>query len=276
MTEAKAMLPHGKWGEWLKEKVDFEKSTAANLMKIYDEYSKSDNIQAFGNLTYSKAVLLAPLPGDVREEFVQHHDVENMTTRELERAIKESEELRTRLAQEEDRKKEIESALNESKDRVLQAESRVRDAEKKVVALEKRLNEITSISAEKDAKIKDLTEHPVVSDDVLNKIKADASSEARDKLQKEIEKNKKNLEESLKEQEFFKSQAESYRIEIEEMQKKIKMSNADVVEFKTLFDRFQKDYQHLISVISRVESVDKDSAVKLTNALKAFFERVVK
>ena len=39
LLEAKALVPHGEWGKWLEERVEFEKSTANNLMKIYEEYS---------------------------------------------------------------------------------------------------------------------------------------------------------------------------------------------------------------------------------------------
>lgn len=38
LTEAKAMLPHGEWAGWLKDKVNYSQSTANNYMKIYEEY----------------------------------------------------------------------------------------------------------------------------------------------------------------------------------------------------------------------------------------------
>ena len=35
LTEAKAMVKHGTWGTWLKERVDYSQRTANNFMKIY-------------------------------------------------------------------------------------------------------------------------------------------------------------------------------------------------------------------------------------------------
>ena len=38
LCEAKEMIPHGEWGNWLEHSVNFKQSTANNLMKIYTEY----------------------------------------------------------------------------------------------------------------------------------------------------------------------------------------------------------------------------------------------
>jgi len=48
LIEAKEQLPHGEWGKWLKENVEYSQSTANNLMQIHMEYSS--NSQAFGIL----------------------------------------------------------------------------------------------------------------------------------------------------------------------------------------------------------------------------------
>ena len=35
LTEAKAMVKHGEWGNWLKERVNYSQRTANNMMKLY-------------------------------------------------------------------------------------------------------------------------------------------------------------------------------------------------------------------------------------------------
>ena len=98
LEEAKAMLPHGRWGEYLKQEVNYSQSTAQNFMRIFREYGASQqslfggvaNSQALGNLTYTKALQLLALPdAEERERFVAEHDVEAMSTRELDKALKE-------------------------------------------------------------------------------------------------------------------------------------------------------------------------------------------
>lgn len=97
LTDIKAQLPHGKWGEFLKQEVNYSPSQAQNLMKIFREYgddqqslfgSKTKS-QTFGNLTVSKALsLLAITDEEERERFTIENDVEHMSVRELNAALK--------------------------------------------------------------------------------------------------------------------------------------------------------------------------------------------
>ena len=100
LVEAKAMVAHGEWGDWLGKSVDYSKSTANNLMRIFEEYGadqitlleNNSNIQALGNLSYTQAVALLGVPEEEREKFVVEHDLDRMSTRELQQAIKEREQ----------------------------------------------------------------------------------------------------------------------------------------------------------------------------------------
>lgn len=98
MCEAKAMLPYGKFGEWIEANTCYSRSTANNYMRVYQEYgtlqgslfgTTVENDQAFGKLNYTQALALLALPSGEREEFVETHDVEKMSTRELQNAIAE-------------------------------------------------------------------------------------------------------------------------------------------------------------------------------------------
>lgn len=95
LNEAKALVPHGMWEDWLAENVDYSQSTANNLMRIATEYgdeqvslfSGKSNSETFASLTYSQAVALFALPMDQRQEFVENHDMEDLSTRELKEEI---------------------------------------------------------------------------------------------------------------------------------------------------------------------------------------------
>lgn len=100
LEEVKAMLKHGQWGDWL-EKRGYSQSTANKLMRVFREYGASQqslfggeaNSPALANLSLTKALRLLSLPDqEEREKFVEENDVENMTTRELEQAIRERDE----------------------------------------------------------------------------------------------------------------------------------------------------------------------------------------
>lgn len=53
LVEAKGIMEHGNFGEWLKNAVDYSQSTANNLMKIYEEYG-ADQGALFGDNANSK------------------------------------------------------------------------------------------------------------------------------------------------------------------------------------------------------------------------------
>nr|WP_242831106.1 DUF3102 domain-containing protein [Desulfosporosinus meridiei] len=38
LTEAKALLEHGEWGQWLEESVSYSHSTATRLIQIFKEH----------------------------------------------------------------------------------------------------------------------------------------------------------------------------------------------------------------------------------------------
>lgn len=85
LYEAKAMVPYGRWGEWLKSNVDYSERTAQNLMKCFDEYGQ--NPQALADVSYSQAVALLGLDGEQRAELMERVDVGELSTRELQAEI---------------------------------------------------------------------------------------------------------------------------------------------------------------------------------------------
>ena len=107
LSEAKLLLEHGEWGEWLDKSVDYSQRTASNLMRIFEEYGTSqitlfcDNAksQALANLNYTQAVALLGIPQEDRESFIEKNDIDSMSTRELQAVIKDNQELVAKLRQ---------------------------------------------------------------------------------------------------------------------------------------------------------------------------------
>ena len=97
LIEAKAMLPHGEWLPWLTEQVEFSERTARNFMRLAREWT---NRQALADLGAAKALTLLALPPEERERFMEENHVVDgeeksvidMTSRELEKAVKERDE----------------------------------------------------------------------------------------------------------------------------------------------------------------------------------------
>ena len=120
LDEAKGMLSHGDWSEWLKNEVNFSQSTANNYMLLFKEYGSMQisifgaelKSQSFGNLSYTKALKLLSIPGEEREDFISDNNVEDMSVRDLDKLIKERNEAVKRAEELAEIEKEKEEAHN--------------------------------------------------------------------------------------------------------------------------------------------------------------------
>lgn len=86
LCRAKDKLSHGEWGDWLRSKLDFSQRTASTYMNIAKTFGS--NSQAISNLSVTKIGMLLDVPEDKRENFIEEHNVKDMTIRELKAVIK--------------------------------------------------------------------------------------------------------------------------------------------------------------------------------------------
>lgn len=91
LTEAKQAIPHGEWLPWLNERVELSERAAQRFMRLSREWS---NPTALSDLGATKALALLALPADERDQFIETHNVVDMSARQLEQAIKDRDEAR--------------------------------------------------------------------------------------------------------------------------------------------------------------------------------------
>ena len=158
LVEVKAMLPHGQWGTYIKEQVGYSQSTANNLMRIFEEYGTAQQSifgpeaisQAIGNLSYTKALRLLALPADEREAFVEEHNVEDMSTRELEAAIKERDDALRRAEEDRAEREAAEQAREKIAQDMALANERVAQLSRELEELRSRPVEVAVQHAEEE------------------------------------------------------------------------------------------------------------------------------
>lgn len=303
LTEAKEMLPHGQWGEWLKTEVEFSRSTAQNFMRIFTEYGDSQTSlfgdaksQTLGNLPYTHALKLLAVPAEEREEFIEEHHVDELSSRELEKLIRERDEAREAAEAWEDGARNAGTALEEAKEQLVEeeraravAEERMEIAERARDEAEGRLADLEdewkgkvdaataeteklrkaaadAIESAKKAKekLKKLQENPEVPAEVLAKLKGEAAEEA----QKALEAARTEAEAKVKAAETA-AQAAAQRAE--EAEKKLRTADAETAAFKARF----VDIQNAFATLRRMkeEATDPDKAAGMQRAVQALLER---
>lgn len=323
LCEAKEMLPHGEWGSWLKQRAGFSQSTANNMMRLFEEYGADQltlfgaipNSQALGNLSYTKAISLLALPAEEREEVLKTTDVEAMSTRELERLIREKKdaeakasaaEAKANAAQEalEAEKKRAQAALDErdvaeareekAVKRAEEYESVAKDANNKLFALQERLKEAEKRREAADGQAAELAREQVrqAAEAEIELLKGrikeaqDAADAAKQEAQKEADAAKQeaqaqigDLQARVEQAEALtkdsKEEAERLRREIEQLKARDRQDSR-VPEFKAIFVRVQGEVSALKKLIGDIRADDPETAGKLETAMKKFAEVMAK
>ena len=279
--EAKSMLPHGEWGIWLEEKVEFSQSTVNNYMKIFEEYG-SEQISLFGatplsqsveKLNYTQAIMLLAIPREEREEFIEQNDVENLSVRELNKLIKERDEAIKKAEEAEARAKEYESykdQIEDSEGRIMQAEADKLTAIDELKEAEQKLKDLEESLKKEKQKNKDLKDNPKIPQSKLDEIEKQAQEKATQDTQKQINELKETIAKANKEKEAAEAQKKEAESKLAKMEAKAKMSDSLVAEFKLNFDRLQNEATSCLSILQKAKETSPEIAEKLQKALDAF------
>jgi chromosome segregation ATPase len=283
LVEAKELVPHGEWGKWLEGSVDYSQSTAQNLMKIFNEYGSEQltllgnnaKSQALGNLSYTQAVVLLALPEEEREKFVNDHDIDNMSTRELQQTIKERDEA---LKKFEDVKKAA-AEKNEEALKFLEAKQKA-EADKRLAEtvlretqadvkrlqdeLEKKRKENRDESTRLELKLKDLQEElkrAKVSDNSEEVENLNSAMKTLDDEISQLKQEKEELERQLKKQPIETTAAtvekvpEEVEKELSELREQVQVGGI-TAKFKAHFDMLVKNFSELLGVLADIEGTD--------------------
>jgi hypothetical protein len=259
LIQAKEQLPHGEWGEWLRNRVEFSHATANRFMQIAAEFENSSALRNLGSITKIYALLELP-PGE-REEFIESphllpsghvKTVDEMTTRELQQVIKERDNARSELDKARQEAKRIEALLEEER----------KKAAEQIGGLQKQLIEE-----------KEKGERATVAVKELSKLEAEL---------KEANERVKRLEEEAKkpvtvEPAVIEKIPDSVTQELEELRQKAKsaqMSQAEV-KFRIQFDAVVTSFRGLLAILDEIRAqTDDETHAKYKGAASQLLERM--
>ena len=301
LVEAKELVGHGKWLDWLKTETEYSPSTASRLMRVYEEYGAAQigvfgaevNSSTLKNLSISNALRLLAVPEEERESFAEQVDAEHLSARELEQAIRERDEALKRAEELENDAEGAALARGELEDKLHQAEEKAEDlAMREKEALEK-LNAAKEAVKELAAENKELRERPVdvavmepdpqavsqAVDAALaeagEKHKAEIDKlnkklDARDKEKAKWEKQKAKLEEQLASAD---GEKERQRLsdKVEELEKRLAMAGVEITTFRLCFNAWQEDFNKLLAALADVPGPEERD--KLRAAVRAVLEQ---
>ncbi len=269
MVEAKEMLPYGEFGAWIQENTGYSLSTAHNFMRIFTEYGAAQGClfgaeaesQTFGKLSYTKALALLSLPAAEREEFVEEHDVETMSTRQLQQAIRERDAARQEAEGAALHIGELEQARDKAEEDLAPAKADAAALREKIKALERQAPpeppeaDPDAVEAAVDAALTaQAKENAARMEELQDKLKTAATKESA--LQTELDMARAYLKTARQQAktarasgeaaakadaDAAKAEAAQAKREAERLQKQLAMSDPVTVEFKAHFATAQAE-----------------------------------
>ena len=288
LVEAKELVKHGEWEQWLHDNVNYSQSTANNLMAVYREYGSDQpslfdrmNSKTIDNLSYSKAVALLVLPKEQREEFMESNSVEDMSTRELQAAIKRAQEVEEQLdtaiterqkyqqmandslakankmtsqnnllnAQIKDMETKLKAAMKDS-DVLAKAQDAKKKAEAKVERMKTQIRELEAKQNQPDQQ-------------TLDRLTTEAEEKVKAAGKQELDRLQAQLTEAQQEKEQISKRLEA-------------MGSEEMIQAKLLVRQIQDSFNRLSGLISLLNNKgDSENAAKLKNVLRNLCKKIL-
>ena len=133
LTEAKPLVPHGEWENWVKTNTSMSKRAAEQYMQAYAEFGLNPQIAELGT---TKTLKLLPLTEDEREKLLSENDVSSMSTRQLDEAIRKQKQEALKEA-----RQEVQGELEKERTARIAAEQRAKAAESRPPEVTKELSD---------------------------------------------------------------------------------------------------------------------------------------
>jgi len=281
LSEAKEMVGHGNWSKWLEEEVKYSQRTAQNLIKIHEEYGlkslENSNSQALADLGYTQAVAMLRLDSEEREKFVLENDVDDMTTRELDGAIKEKKEL-------EEEKEKLEKELKEITDKESAQANELKKRVDEIEDYEKKIKEAAKEKKDLKEELKQLKEQsetgPAASDEAIDpeeveKLNAELHEKDKElkRLKAELKKKPKEVEIEVEVEKEVEVVPEEMVEELETLKKKINASNG-AIKFKSTFEIIVNLFNDLVEVVDEMEASSLEDHTKYKGAVNKMLEQL--
>ena len=295
LIEAKAMLPHGEWLPWLEDRVEISTRMAQNYMRLAQHYS---NTNALSYLGATKALQLLALPESEREKFMDEtHQVNgeektviDMTSRELEAAIRERDEALKAAAQARADQSAAEQAREKMARDMAAANERPVGLNAEVEEQSAKVKEAQSAAARLEQELAELRSRPVgvavqVDETAVEAARkeAEAAMQAKlDKAKKAQDKARADLKEANSAMSRIKLEREQAEIEVRKLREQVEKaekkaalaSSEDLVLFSELLDQAQTATRRMGGIRMKKKDKDPEAAGKLQAALLAFSSMV--
>ncbi|MBE5791650.1 MAG: DUF3102 domain-containing protein [Clostridiales bacterium] len=111
LIDAKKLVKHGEWSEWVRLNAHMSETTAQYMMRSFERFGQTPEVAA---LEKSKIFKMLSLPSGTEQTFIEENDITNMTAREVENAVRKvKEEYEAKIKSEQQMRMKAEAKAEE-------------------------------------------------------------------------------------------------------------------------------------------------------------------
>ncbi len=224
LIQAKSIVAHGKWQQWLQENFQLSRHTAERFMNVAERFSKTSNVAHFGS---SQMIAMLSLPSsEETEKFIEEKAKEGKAVADM--TIK---QLREEIA---DYKSKLETADKEHQQSLFEAGEDSKAAIQKLNDEHQR--EISDLSKQLDELNEELKKRPTVEPDDYKSTK-NALVEAQIAL--------------ARSQDTAERQADDFKKQSDETANKLEKARKEIKKLKELLDAKAEIAAQVVEVVKK-------------------------
>lgn len=267
---------------YVEEQVGIKSRQAYNYIATYERLGKTA-LQSNAHLGITKLQLLTEVSDVRRSEFVEEHDLEGMSVREIR-------ELVAKSKQQADQISLLQETVEKAGDAALSAELRAKDAEKALADMERDYSDAVTRAGEAAKRIRELETRPIEVVGITEEEKQKLLEEAEARHRKELSKLEKQYQDEQRsavenavddvktglEEEIVKLK-EKHRQEIEQIKaEKPKASSAEgiVREVNVWFKSLNDAYTNMIQSYQTLREESPEMALKVRALIAQTLEQM--
>lgn len=286
LIEAKDVIKHGQWENWLKERVSFSQRTANNFMKVYKVYGQSLESKTIASLNYSQALELLALPSNDREKFAEEMNVKDMTIKELRETIK---DIKNKQSSVESEMKKLQTEKETILQKNTSLEQDVKSLSDKIQELKKKEIEarenadkelatrLTESIKTEQVKMKSLESEKALLSKQLKELEnaqelaiVKARDEEQKKAEKQLEKKSQEMERATNrfkaEIEKIKEDNKLQKHKVKEAENKAALST-ELIKCEVLLNNIEQAYEELKIALKKIQRKYPENVIQIENSL---------
>lgn len=288
LTEAKTLVKHGEWENWLKERINYSVRNARKFMQVFKEYGNNeiDHSNVYSSLGYSQAIELLAVPSEEREKFAEEIGAKDLTITELREQIQamkdgkaaadaEIEKLKAEqdaAAREKDNLNKDIEMLSERIEQLKQEQQAAQEKQDEELAkrlegsIQKEQKKITDLEAEKEKLSQQLKNLQAAKEQAVAKARAEEkanAAKALDKKDRELETARKNFNRQIND---LKQKNEEEKGKVKDAEKRAALSK-ELVKCEVLLNNIESAYENLLDSLKKIQKTYPDQMIEVEKSL---------